>query len=91
MKLSKQRTETKPEFWTVQENCQNSTHSDQKPGCRHEPRRKGQDVFEENFIVTMDTLRISSVIITDSKIRSMHISIPNVIKTIRGKLRKQNC
>jgi hypothetical protein len=32
----------------------------------------------------MDTLRILSVIITDSRIRSMHISIPIVIKTITG-------
>src|ERR1700678_4517384 len=32
----------------------------------------------------MDTLRISSVIITDSRMRSMHISIPVIIKTIRG-------
>jgi hypothetical protein len=32
----------------------------------------------------MDSLRISSVIMTDSRMRSMHISIPIVIKTIRG-------
>jgi hypothetical protein len=39
-----------------------------------------EDVFEENSIVTMDTLRISSVIMTNSKMRSMHISIPIIIK-----------
>src|SRR5271168_2062439 len=32
----------------------------------------------------MDTLRISSVITTDSRMRSMHISIPIVIKTVTG-------
>src|SRR6202522_2942815 len=43
-----------------------------------------KDIFEENSIVTMDTLRISSVIMTDSRMRSMHISIPIVIKTVAG-------
>jgi hypothetical protein len=43
-----------------------------------------EDIFEENSIVTMDMLRISSVIMTDSKMRSMHISIPIILKTIRG-------
>src|ERR1700678_720191 len=43
-----------------------------------------EDIFEENPIVTMDTLRISSVIMTDSRMRPMHISIPIVLKTIRG-------
>src|SRR6202522_4221091 len=43
-----------------------------------------EDIFEENSIVTMDTLRISSVIMTDSRMRPMHISIPIVLKTIRG-------
>src|SRR5271155_3923395 len=43
-----------------------------------------EDIFEENSIVTMDTLRISSVIMTDSRMRSMHISIPIVIKTVTG-------
>src|ERR1700677_457271 len=43
-----------------------------------------EDIFEENSIVTMDTLRISSVIMTDSGMRSMHISIPIVIKTVTG-------
>src|ERR1700678_1507765 len=43
-----------------------------------------QDIFEENSIITMDTLRISSVIMTDSRKRSMHISIPIVIKTVTG-------
>src|ERR1700675_4070475 len=43
-----------------------------------------EDIFEENSIVTMDTLRISSVIMTDSRMRSMHVSIPIVLKTIRG-------
>src|ERR1700678_2958551 len=43
-----------------------------------------EDKFEENSIVTMDTLRISSVIMTDSRMRSMHVSIPIVLKTIRG-------
>src|SRR6202522_1067473 len=43
-----------------------------------------EDIFEENSIVTMDTLRISSVIMTDSRMRSMHISIPIVIKTFTG-------
>src|SRR5271155_818600 len=43
-----------------------------------------KDIFKENSIITMDTLRISSVIMTDSRMRSMHISIPIVIKTIRG-------
>jgi hypothetical protein len=42
-----------------------------------------EDIFKENSIVTMDSLRISSVIMTDSRIRSMHISIPIVLKTIR--------
>src|ERR1700678_1298737 len=85
MKL--RRTETKPESWTVQEDCQNSASTDQKHSRRHGPWRKGrdiQDIFEENSIITMDTLRISSVIMTDSRMRSMHISIPIVIKTITG-------
>src|SRR5271168_3033955 len=43
-----------------------------------------EDIFEEDSIVTMNTLRISSVIVTDSRIRSMHVSIPIVLKTIRG-------
>src|SRR5271168_3888482 len=43
-----------------------------------------EDVFEEDFIVTMNTLRISSMIMTDSRMRPMHISIPIVLKTIRG-------
>src|SRR5271168_1185951 len=43
-----------------------------------------EDIFEENSFVTMDTLRISSVIMTDSRMRSMHISIPIKLKTIRG-------
>src|ERR1700678_2604390 len=43
-----------------------------------------EDIFEENSIITMDTLRISSVIMTNSRMRSMHISIPIVLKTIRG-------
>src|ERR1700678_4092369 len=78
------RTETEPEIWTVQENCQNSTGTDQKHSRRHGPRRKGRDILEENSIVTMDTLRISSVIMTDSRMRSMHISISIVIKTVTG-------
>src|ERR1700678_2004385 len=40
-----------------------------------------EDIFEENSIITMDTLRISSMIMTDSRMRSMHISIPIVLKT----------
>src|ERR1700678_2876744 len=36
-----------------------------------------EDIFEEDSIVTMNTLRISSVIVTDS-------TIPIVVKTIRG-------
>src|ERR1700678_2125830 len=43
-----------------------------------------EDIFEENSIVTMNTLRISSVITTDPRMRPMHISIPIVLKTIRG-------
>src|SRR6202522_1326284 len=43
-----------------------------------------EDIFEENSIVTMNTLRISSVITTDPRRRPMHISIPIVLKTIRG-------
>src|SRR5271155_1366847 len=43
-----------------------------------------EDIFEENSIVTMNTLRISSVIMTDSRMRSMHISIPIIIKTVTG-------
>src|SRR6202453_1056566 len=43
-----------------------------------------EDIFEGNPIVTMNTLRISSVIMTDSRMRPMHISIPIVLKTIRG-------
>src|SRR6202522_1475838 len=43
-----------------------------------------EDIFEENSIVTMNTLRISSVITTDSRMRPMHISIPIALKTIRG-------
>src|SRR6202522_1294998 len=43
-----------------------------------------EDIFEENSIVTMNMLRISSVIMTDSRMRPMHISIPIVLKTIRG-------
>src|SRR6202522_129193 len=38
-----------------------------------------EDGFEENYIVTMDTPRISSVIIIDSRMKSMH-----VLKTITG-------
>src|SRR6202522_4146192 len=49
-----------------------------------EKNRIYKDIFEENSIVTMDTLRISSVIMTDSRMRSMLISISIVIKTIRG-------
>jgi hypothetical protein len=52
-----------------------------------DPKEKDEiyeDIFEENSIVTMDTLRISSVITTDSRMRSMHISIPIIIKTITG-------
>src|SRR6202522_4186549 len=81
---TKRRTETEPEIWTVQENCQNSTGTDQKHSRRHGPRRKGRGILEENSIVTMNTLRISSVIMTNSRMRSMHISISIVIKTIRG-------
>src|SRR6202522_1043736 len=43
-----------------------------------------EDIFEENSIVTMNTLRISSVIMTDSRMRPMHVSIPIVLKTIKG-------
>src|SRR5271155_1383078 len=43
-----------------------------------------EDIFAENPIVTMNTLRISSVIMTNSRMRPMHISIPIVLKTIRG-------
>jgi hypothetical protein len=43
-----------------------------------------EGIFEENSIVTMDSVRISSVIMTNSRMRSMHISIPIVVKTIRG-------
>src|ERR1700678_3614818 len=43
-----------------------------------------EDIFEEIFIVTMNTLRISSVIITNSRMSSMHMSIPIVIKTVTG-------
>src|SRR5271155_3122404 len=43
-----------------------------------------EDIFKENSIVTMDTLRISSVIMTDSRMRSMHISIAIIIKTVTG-------
>src|SRR5271155_3796010 len=43
-----------------------------------------EDVFEEDFIVTMNTLRISSMITTDSRMRPMHVSIPIKLKTIRG-------
>src|SRR6202522_2034984 len=78
------RTENEPEIWTVQEDCQNSTGTDQKHSRRHGPRRKGRGILEENSIVTMNTLRISSVIMTDSRMRPMHISIPIVLKTIRG-------
>src|SRR5271168_738985 len=78
------QTETEPEIWTVQENCQNSTGTDQKHSRRPGLRRKGRDIFEENSIVTMNTLRISSVIVTDSRTRPMHVSIPIVVKTIRG-------
>src|ERR1700678_67311 len=42
MKL--RRTETEPETWTVQENCQNSTGTDQKHSRRHGPRRKGRGI-----------------------------------------------
>src|ERR1700678_3985616 len=52
-----------------------------------DPKEKDEvyeDIFEENSIVTMNTLRISSVIMTDSRMRPMHISIPIVLKTIRG-------
>src|ERR1700678_4493180 len=38
------RTETEPEIWTVQENCQNSTGTDQEHSCRHGPRRKGRGI-----------------------------------------------
>src|SRR6202522_3514137 len=43
-----------------------------------------EDIFEEDFIVTMNTLRISSMITTDSRMRPMHVSIPIILKTIRG-------
>src|SRR5271155_3768606 len=43
-----------------------------------------EDIFEEDFIVTMNTLRISSMITTDSRMRPMHVSIPIKLKTIRG-------
>src|ERR1700678_2140819 len=43
-----------------------------------------EDIFEEDFIVTMNTLRISSVITTDSRMRPMHVSIPIVLKTVTG-------
>src|ERR1700678_584682 len=43
-----------------------------------------EDIFEEDSIVTMNTLRISSVIVTDSRTRPMHVSIPIVVKTITG-------
>jgi hypothetical protein len=49
-----------------------------------EKDRVYEDIFKENSIITMDTLRISSVIMTNSRMRSMHISVPIVIKTIRG-------
>src|SRR6202522_711248 len=52
-----------------------------------DPKEKDEvyeDIFEENSIVTMNSLRISSVITTDSRMRPMHISIPIVLKTIRG-------
>src|ERR1700678_1909975 len=51
-----------------------------------DPKEKDEiyeDIFKENSIVTMDSLRISSVIMTDSRMRSMHVSIPIVLKTIR--------
>src|ERR1700678_2439647 len=38
------RTETEPEIWTVQENCQNSTGTDQKHSRRHGLRRKGRGI-----------------------------------------------
>src|ERR1700678_393904 len=38
------RTETEPEIWTVQKNCQNSTGTDQKHSRRHGFRRKGRDL-----------------------------------------------
>src|SRR5271168_5319182 len=41
---TKRRTETEPEIWTVQENCQNSTGTDQKHSRRHGPRRKGRGI-----------------------------------------------
>src|SRR5580692_6370563 len=40
----RRRTETEPEIWTIQENCQDSTGTDQKHSRRHEPRRKGRDI-----------------------------------------------
>src|SRR5271163_4165594 len=43
-----------------------------------------EDIFEEDFIVTTNTLRISSMITTDSRMRPMHVSIPIKLKTIRG-------
>src|SRR6202522_849970 len=76
------RTETEPEFWTVQKDCQNSTIV-----AGMDPEEKNEiykDIFEENSIVTMDSLRISSVIMTDSRMRSVHISIPIAIKTVTG-------
>src|ERR1700678_3077300 len=59
----------------------------EKENLARNPEEKDEvyeDIFEENSIVTMDTLRISSVIMTDSRMRSMHISIPIVIKTVTG-------
>src|ERR1700678_4177697 len=38
------RTETEPELWTVQEDCQNSTVTDQEHSRRHGPRRKGRGI-----------------------------------------------
>src|ERR1700678_4431899 len=82
------RTETEPEIWTVQKDCQNSTSTDQKHSRRHEPRRKGRDIqrhIRRKFYCHNGHTQNSSVIITDSRMRSMHISIPIVIKTITGK------
>src|SRR5271168_4064054 len=68
MKL--RRTETKPEIWTVQENCQNSTGTDQEHSRRHGPRRKGQGIrrhirrkfyhhngFTQNFLSDHDRFK----------------------------------
>src|SRR5271168_5094994 len=92
MGLPKERTETESELWRVQENRQNRTSPDSKSDRRHGARRKGEVIqrfcrrgfLDERPTTTLDTLRISSVLVADMGSKSMHLSIPITCKTVGG-------